>query len=81
MPVIAPAPACGAAIGRVRLRRVDSLTRVRSASASPGPSPKIHPSMRAWMEAANHALYRAKAAGRNRIATFDGTRLHPQAVM
>ena len=37
------------------------------------------PSLRAWMEAADHALYRAKAAGRNRIASFDGTRLRSHA--
>lgn len=29
------------------------------------------PGLRAWLEAADHALYRAKAAGRNRIASRD----------
>ncbi|MDI1253110.1 diguanylate cyclase [Thermomonas sp.] len=32
-------------------------------------------SLRAWLEAADHALYRAKAAGRNRIASRETTRL------
>lgn len=32
------------------------------------------PSLRAWLEAADHALYRAKAAGRNRIASRDASR-------
>ncbi|MGV8923662.1 MAG: diguanylate cyclase [Thermomonas sp.] len=37
------------------------------------------PSLRTWLEAADHALYRAKAAGRNRIASRDTTRVHPHA--
>lgn len=32
---------------------------------------EVDPSLRAWLEAADHALYRAKAAGRNRIAKHD----------
>lgn len=37
------------------------------------------PSLRAWLEAADHALYRAKAAGRNRIAGGDVSRLRTTA--
>ncbi len=37
------------------------------------------PSLRAWLEAADHALYRAKAAGRNRIASGDAARLRTSA--
>ena len=78
--VVLPIPADAAvAVAERILARVASLEFPQAAALTCSVSigiaepVAIDPSLRAWLEAADHALYRAKAAGRNRIANQDVT--------
>ena len=76
--VVLPLPADSAmGVANAILERVAALEFPQVAtlrcSVSIGIAKPVNddPSLRAWLEAADHALYRAKAAGRGRIASGD----------